>query len=161
MNTTYADPLSLTVRSVAKPKPAAVNAPAHFLFIMPRAATQEEHALIFTIANSMTGMGYVYIASADHTTVEDRGQIRYLPFREGSFPSFGRVHSVFVLRDRMVATQALNEYRGAEGFLLEPRVELKDHMATAKPAAHPDDAECQHAGAFISMAQQRGCAVAA
>jgi hypothetical protein len=128
MNTTFADPLSLTARSVAAAS-MPVTAPANFLFIMPQHASEEDHTLISTIANSMTGMGYVYVASVDQTVTEDKGQVRYLPFRADQFPSFGFVNAVFVLRDSEVAAAALAEYRGAEGFLLEPRAEATHNAA--------------------------------
>lgn len=141
MNSTASNALMMTSRSIA-PLPLAVR---NFLFILPQEATAEDHALIFTIASSMTGMGYVYISSAEQTTMEDKGQIRYLPFRGGQFPSFGSVNAVFVLRDREIATAALAEYQGVETFLLEPNGQVQ--TSTAPAHARPR----QNIGALISF----------
>jgi hypothetical protein len=81
--------------------------------------------LIATLAQSMTGLGFVYVASIDQTTMEDRGQVRYLPFHSDHFPAFGQVDMVFVLRDRQVAGEALKEYQGAQAYVLEPRADVR------------------------------------
>ncbi|MDZ4287503.1 MAG: hypothetical protein U0984_06075 [Prosthecobacter sp.] len=141
MNSIVSNALTITAHSLAQPMPM----PRNFLFILPHRATPEDHALIFTIASSMTGLGYVYVASADQATMEDKGQIRYLPFRTGQFPSFGVINAVFVLRDREVATAALAEYRGAEAFLLEPRSDVPNHTAPAFAR------KVQNIGALISF----------
>jgi hypothetical protein len=105
------------------PRPATQPAPSHrnFLFIMPQAATPEEHVLVESIATTVTGMGFVYVASADQSMMEDRGPIRHLPFRAGHFPSFGSLDAIFVLRDHAVAAAALVEYPGAEAFVVDPQ----------------------------------------
>ena len=113
--TSTAAPLAMTARPALQPALTLRN----FLFILPQAATEEEHALIEAIATTVSGMGFVYVASADQPTMEDRGAIRYLPFRAGHFPSFGKVDAVFVLRDREVASAALAEYPCAEAFVVD------------------------------------------
>lgn len=103
---------------------------------------------MFTIADSMASVGYVYIASVDQTTVEDRGQVRYLPYHPGQFPSFGQVRAVFVLRDRAVALAALAEYSDAAGYLLEPCRELAAITSATQRMSSPTT---QHHGALVVL----------
>jgi hypothetical protein len=120
-------PTAATSLAISAPALQTVQTPRNFLFIVPTPATAEDHALVEAIATTMSSMGYVYVASADQRLVEDRGAIRYLPFRAGHFPSFGTLDAIFVLRDREVANAALAEYPAAEAFVL-------DHQPAVVPA---------------------------
>jgi hypothetical protein len=127
MTSTAASPFAIS----ARPAPQLLQTHRNFLFILPQAASAEDHALIEAIATTVTSMGYVYVASADQPLVEDRGAIRYLPFRAGHFPSFGTLDAIFVLRDREVADAALAEYPRAEAFVVDHQIAAAAPAVTA------------------------------
>lgn len=94
--------------------------PRHFLFMLPAAVTPAERTAITESARSLTDRGYVYIASPEERTMEDRGAIRYLPLHLEMLPCFGSVTAVCVLRDETLAEAARQAYPNTEVMVVDP-----------------------------------------
>lgn len=96
------------------------RSPHHFLFMLPDSATPAEQDHVVEAAKELTSMGYVYVASAQERTMEDRDNIRFMPLRPDDLPRFGAVSGVMVVRDQSMAQAAQEAYPGAKVFVIDP-----------------------------------------
>ncbi|TDU81528.1 hypothetical protein EI77_00838 [Prosthecobacter fusiformis] len=92
--------------------------------MLPATTTSSEQEVIVNLARRLTTLGYVYIASAHERTMEDREDIRFMPFHQDLLPSFGVMAGVFVVRDQNIASAAREAYPEAHVLVIDPdRVE--------------------------------------
>lgn len=92
----------------------------NFLFMLPADTSPAEQEVIVNLARRLTAMGYVYIASAHEKTMEDREDIRFMPFHQDLLPSFGEMTGVFVVRDQSIASAARQAYPNAHVLVIDP-----------------------------------------
>ncbi len=92
----------------------------NFLFMLPASTTPAEQEVMVNLARRLTTMGYVYIASALESTMEDREDIRFMPFHVDLLPSFGAMTGVFIVRDQSIATAARETYPEAHVLVVDP-----------------------------------------
>lgn len=110
--------------------PSLVQPLQNFLFMLPADTTPAEQEVIVNLARRLTAMGYVYIASAHEKTMEDREDIRFMPFHRDLLPSFGEMAGVFVVRDAGIAAAARAAYPQAHVLVIDPervREDLPDY----------------------------------
>jgi hypothetical protein len=101
--------------------PKTPSQPPHrFLFMLPDSTTPTEQDHIVNAAKELTTMGYVYVASARESTMEDRDNVRYMPLKEYDLPCFGEVTGVMIVRDQEMARMAEEAYPGAKVFVIDP-----------------------------------------
>jgi len=108
--------------------PSSSQAKNHFLFLLPPSTTPAEQDVIANAARELAPMGYVYIASAHEKTMEDRGDIRFMPLRDGTLPCFGAVTGVMIVRDRELVRQAQENYPGAPIVVFDPAEAAQKEM---------------------------------
>lgn len=94
--------------------------PNHFLFLLPASTTASEQEVVANAAQELTPLGYVYIASAHEPTMEDRGDIRFMPLHDGTLPCFGAVTGVMIARDQELVRAAQENYPGAQVVVFDP-----------------------------------------
>jgi hypothetical protein len=94
--------------------------PNRFLFLLPASTTPSEQDVVASAAQELTPLGYVYIASAHVPTMEDRGDIRFMPLRDGTLPCFGAVTGVMIARDQELVRVAQENYPGAQVVVFDP-----------------------------------------
>jgi hypothetical protein len=94
--------------------------PHHFLFMLPESTTPDEHEQVVKAAKELTAMGYVYVASTQERTMEDRDNIRFMPLKSDDLPRFGSVSGVMVVRDQKMAQVAEEAYPGAKIMVIDP-----------------------------------------
>jgi hypothetical protein len=92
----------------------------HFLFMLPSPTTAAEQEQIEKAAKQLACEGYVYVASAHERTMEDRDNIRFMPFRHDDLPRFGMLTSVIIAKDQAMAGAAEKAYPGAKVIVIDP-----------------------------------------
>ena len=129
--------------------PSPILPPQNFLFMLPADTTPAEQEVIVNLARRLTAMGYVYIASAHEKTMEDREDIRFMPFHRDLLPSFGEMAGVFVVRDQNIAAAARQAYPNAHVLVIDPD-RVRDDLADYEPEvirSWPTPAATQHLSA--------------
>lgn len=93
----------------------------NFLFILPHALSDSEWREVLASAKRLTRYGYVYVADACQQQMEDRHGVRFMPYREGTWPNFGELAAVFVAHDTELASDAEEFYPSAQVSTINPR----------------------------------------
>jgi len=88
--------------------------------MLPSPTTAAEQEQIEKAAKQLASDGYVYVASAQQRTMEDRDEIRFMPLRHDDLPRFGAVTSVIIAKDRVMAGAAEKAYPGAKVIVIDP-----------------------------------------
>lgn len=101
--------------------------------MLPASTTQAEQNFVIDAAQELTSLGYVYIASARESAMEDRDGIRFLPLDVDMLPCFGAVTGVFVVRDQSIARAAQAAYPDATVVVIDPTRPIPNEMFI-KPA---------------------------
>jgi hypothetical protein len=104
----------------------------NFLFMLPADTTPAEQEVIVSLARRLTAIGYVYIASAHVKMMEDREDIRFMPFHRDLLPSFGVMSGVFVVRDIHIAAAACEAYPHAHVLVIDPD-RVQEDLADYEP----------------------------
>lgn len=115
----------MTTPSIAQPL-------QNFLFMLPVDTTPAEQEVIVNLARRLTTMGYVYIASAHQQMMEDREDIRFMPFHRDLLPSFGIMAGVFIVRDQSIASAAREAYPDAHVLVIDPD-RVQEDLADYEP----------------------------
>ena len=105
--------------------------------MLPATATSHDRSTVEQSARRLTSSGYVYIASPEEKTMEDREEIRYMPLHLEMLPCFGSITAVCVVRDESLADAARAAYPGTEVLVIDPAATLTagDEATAEMPAS--------------------------